>query len=53
VVEQRQVETDRALGDRWLINAGLAPGDRLIVDGLQKARPGDQAKAVDWVPAGR
>lgn len=53
VVEQRQVETDRALGDRWLINAGLAPGDRLIVDGLQKARPGDQAKAVDWVLAGR
>jgi len=53
IVEQRQVETDRALGNRWLINAGLKSGDRLIVEGLQKARPGDKAKAVDWAPAAR
>ena len=32
---------------------GLKPGDRLIVEGLQKAKPGDKAKAVDWVPAAR
>ena len=53
VVEQRQVETDRALGNRWLINAGLQPGERLIVDGIQKARPGSPAKAVDWAPAAK
>ena len=51
VVEQRQVEVDRAQGNRWLVSAGLQPGDRLIVDGLQKARPGGPAKAVDWAPA--
>ena len=51
VVEQRQVETDRALGNRWLINEGLKPGDRLIVEGVQKAKPGVKAKAVDWRPA--
>ncbi|ALR20172.1 efflux RND transporter periplasmic adaptor subunit [Sphingobium baderi] len=39
-VEQRIVATDRALGDRWVITSGLKPGDRLIVDGLLKAKPG-------------
>lgn len=39
-VEQRIVVTDRALGDRWVITSGLKPGDRLIVDGLLKAKPG-------------
>jgi len=51
LVEQRRVETDRALGSRWLINEGLKPGDRLIVEGVQKAKPGIKAKAVDWQPA--
>ncbi len=46
VVEQRALQTNRALGDRWLIDSGLAPGDRLIVDGIQKVRVGDKAKAV-------
>lgn len=40
VVEARMVETDRAIGDQWLITSGLAAGDRLIVKGLQKIRPG-------------
>ncbi len=53
LVEQRRVEADRAQGNRWLISAGLEPGERLIVDGLQKARPGGPAKAVDWVPAAK
>lgn len=45
-VETRQVEAPRAVGDRWLVTAGLAPGDRVIVDGVQKARPGGVVKAV-------
>jgi membrane fusion protein (multidrug efflux system) len=28
------------VGDRWLIESGLKPGDRVIVDGLQSVRPG-------------
>ena len=47
-VEQRMLELDRAVGDRWLVIKGLAPNDRLIVDGLQKVRPGDLVKAVPF-----
>ncbi|MCF6752850.1 efflux RND transporter periplasmic adaptor subunit [Pseudomonas stutzeri] len=43
-VELRQVKTDRAVGNRWLIAEGLAAGDRLITEGLQFIRPGDQVE---------
>lgn len=46
-VEQRGISTDRALGDKWLVSSGLAQGDRLIVEGMQRARPG---MAVTVVP---
>ncbi len=49
-VEQKALELDRALGDRWLIAGGLAAGDRVIVEGLQKVRPGSAVKAVPFVP---
>jgi membrane fusion protein (multidrug efflux system) len=39
-VEARQVTAPRSIGDKWLVSAGLAAGDRIIVDGLQKIRPG-------------
>lgn len=39
-VELRQVETDRALGDKWIVTRGLKAGDRLIVEGLLNLRPG-------------
>ena len=39
-VELRSVKTSRALGDQWLVTAGLAAGDRVIVEGLQKTGPG-------------
>ena len=48
-VEQRALEVSRAIGDRWLVTSGLAAGDRVIVEGLQKVRPGD---AVTTVPYG-
>jgi membrane fusion protein (multidrug efflux system) len=47
-VEQRQLSTDRALGDKWLVTSGLAIGDRVIVEGLQKARPGATVKVVPF-----
>ena len=34
--EQRQVEVGQSLGDKWLVTAGLKPGDKVIVEGLQK-----------------
>jgi membrane fusion protein (multidrug efflux system) len=50
-VEQRILKTQRALGNQWLVNEGLKPGDRLIVEGLQKVRPGASAKAVPFTEA--
>ncbi len=45
-VEARKLELDRTIGDRWLVTAGLVEGDQVIVEGLQKIRPGAPAKAV-------
>ncbi len=45
-VAERVVTADRAINGQWLITAGLSPGDRVIVDGLQKAKPGSPVKAV-------
>lgn len=39
-VELRQVVTDRAVGDKWIVTKGLEPGDRLIVEGLVNLKPG-------------
>jgi len=47
-VEQRMLTLDRAIGDKWLVSSGLAPGDRLIVEGLQKVRPGASLKVVPF-----
>lgn len=45
-VEARPVVAAQAIGDKWLISEGLQPGDKVIVSGLQKARPGVQVKAT-------
>ncbi|MCU5786428.1 efflux RND transporter periplasmic adaptor subunit [Alloalcanivorax marinus] len=45
-VEQRQVTTERAVGNQWLISDGLKAGDRLIIEGLQKIRPDAKVKPV-------
>jgi membrane fusion protein (multidrug efflux system) len=39
-VELRNIKTDRAIGDKWLVTQGLAAGDRVIIRGLQKVAPG-------------
>ena len=45
-VAERVVTADRAINGEWLITAGLTAGDRVIVDGLQKAKPGSPVKPV-------
>jgi len=47
-VGQRMLTLDRAIGDQWLVASGLAPGDRVIVEGVQKVRPGAVVKAVPF-----
>lgn len=48
-VEQRQLVTERAVADQWLVSAGLSPGDRVIVEGLQYAKPGDTVAPAEYV----
>jgi len=43
----RNVTTARAVGDQWLVTAGLSPGDRVIVEGLQKIGPGMPVQATE------
>jgi multidrug efflux system membrane fusion protein len=45
-VESRTVVAPQAIGDRWLVTEGLKNGDRVIVSGLQKARPGTTVVAT-------
>jgi len=47
-VEQRFLKIDRAMGDAWLIFEGLKAGERVILEGLQKIRPGVPVKAVPF-----
>jgi membrane fusion protein, multidrug efflux system len=46
VVEPRMLTIDRAVGDKWLVTSGLAVGDKVVVEGLQKIRPGAPVKVV-------
>jgi membrane fusion protein (multidrug efflux system) len=47
-VEPRVIKATRTVGDNWLVSDGLKAGDRVIVEGLQKARPGTPVKAVPF-----
>jgi membrane fusion protein (multidrug efflux system) len=51
-VEQRSLDLDRAMGDKWLASSGLAPGEKVIVEGVQKARPGTVVKVVPFAAGG-
>lgn len=47
-VEPRVITVVRTIGDSWLVSDGLKAGDRVILEGLQKARPGTVVKAVPF-----
>ncbi|MBQ0723100.1 MAG: efflux RND transporter periplasmic adaptor subunit, partial [Paraperlucidibaca sp.] len=47
-VQPRVVKTSRAIGDKWQVIEGLEAGDRLIVDGLQRAKPGSVVEPVPF-----
>jgi membrane fusion protein (multidrug efflux system) len=50
-VNSRPVKTGGMADQDFLIESGLKPGDQVIVNGLQKARPGAMVKPVPWDPA--
>ncbi|MDD4899512.1 MAG: efflux RND transporter periplasmic adaptor subunit [Candidatus Omnitrophica bacterium] len=47
-VQQRILSVEKIIGDKWLVSAGLNPGDKVIVEGIQKVRPGVAVKAVPF-----
>lgn len=46
-VAVRQITASQAIGDKWLVTDGLKAGDKVIVTGLQKVKPGAQVKAQE------
>ena len=46
----RPVQVSRTVGDKWLVRDGLAAGDRVIVEGLQKVQPGMPVDATEARP---
>lgn len=49
-VQMQPVAIDRAVGNRWLIASGLKPGDRVMVEGSQRVRPGAPVRAIAYEP---
>ena len=47
-VEPRPIKIVRTVGDNWLVSEGLKAGDRVILEGIQKAKPGTQVKVVPF-----
>ncbi len=47
-VGQRVLTLDRTIGSKWLVSAGFAPGDRVIVEGMQRVRPGAVVKVIPF-----
>lgn len=47
-VTVRPVKADTAQGNLWIVSDGLKAGDRVIVEGFQKAKPGATVKPVPW-----
>jgi RND family efflux transporter MFP subunit len=53
-VEQRTVKTGERVGNLWIVDSGVRPGEKVIVEGLQKVQPGAKvvAKVVKTEPEG-
>ncbi|HJV81273.1 efflux RND transporter periplasmic adaptor subunit [Noviherbaspirillum sp.] len=47
-VSTRTIKTGSAQNDKWIVLQGLKAGDQVIVEGLQKAKPGASVKPVPW-----
>jgi len=47
-VELRPVTAGRTVGQRWVIDQGLAPGEQVVVEGFQKIRPGATVRPQPW-----
>jgi len=51
-VEQRMVKAGERVGNLWVIESGIKPGEKVIVEGIQRVRPGVQVNAKPEKPQG-
>ena len=49
--ELRAVVTGRATGEQWIVEQGLKAGEKVVVEGFQRLRPGSAVNAQPWKPA--
>jgi membrane fusion protein (multidrug efflux system) len=49
-LQQRELQTERAIGDQWLVTSGVQAGDVLVVSGQQKAQSGAVVEATPYRP---
>jgi membrane fusion protein (multidrug efflux system) len=45
-VEQRMVKAGERVGNLWIVDSGVKPGEKVIVEGIQKVRPGVKVSAT-------
>lgn len=48
--EMRMIETEEAIGDKWVVSSGLEPGEKVIMEGHLKARPGSPVVPEPFAP---
>ena len=48
--QRRAVKLGRILGTRWVVEDGLKPGEKVMVEGFQKLRPGMKVQPQEWAP---
>ncbi len=48
--QTRLIQTDNAVGDKWIVTSGLKAGERVIMEGHLKARPGAPVVPEPFVP---
>ena len=52
-VEQRMLTLEHAIGTAWLVSEGLAAGERVIVEGSQKVKPGVSVNPVPFADSNK
>lgn len=46
-IVQRPVKVSRTSGDKWIVTSGIEPGERVVIEGLQRIRPGASVRVVE------
>lgn len=52
-LQLRKLQIERTVGNQWLVQSGLEPGDSLVVEGMSRGREGLEVTATPWQPAPR